>query len=289
MSDLRHQIHKYEDTVFEFIQSIYPYELSRNRTDIIPPYELDFYFPTSNVAIEYDSLCYHSDKKHGKEYHVNKTILCLARKIRLIHIFESEWRYKEQIVKSHLMNILKRCPVKIDAETECTVQEISKSQTMAFQKRTHLLGYIPCTLSIGLFHDDELVATMSFLKTTKDRYKLIRFCTKLNTHIRNAQNVLIEYFETHYHPKSIITMLDRRWDDGRKLQSIGFRIIKFTGPRALFFDKSSHLYNKYGAIKRIKTDEDNPSKVSDETLVRQHKFGKIYDCGYIVLEKKCDK
>ena len=88
-SDLRHS--KTEVQLYEFIKSIYNKEILHNSKKIITPYELDFYLPDLKLGIEYNSTYYHSTEKDCKiDYHLNKSLLCRSKGIRLIHIYEFE-------------------------------------------------------------------------------------------------------------------------------------------------------------------------------------------------------
>ena len=70
----------------------------QNTRKIIAPYELDFYLPDHQVAIEMNGDYWHSDKHlletrgmTADEYHQMKTDRCQELGIELIHISESEW------------------------------------------------------------------------------------------------------------------------------------------------------------------------------------------------------
>ena len=65
------------------------------------------YFPELKVGIEYNGLYWHSEEM-GKDrnYHFNKSLECYDKGIRLIHVFEDEWLYKQDIVKSKIKHIL---------------------------------------------------------------------------------------------------------------------------------------------------------------------------------------
>lgn len=69
--------------------------------------ELDFYIPDFNLAIEFDGLYWHSTAHQlNNNYHLQKTELCQQSNIQLIHIFEDEWKFKQDIVLSRLKSQL---------------------------------------------------------------------------------------------------------------------------------------------------------------------------------------
>ena len=81
-------------------------EIQHNDRKILHNLELDFYIPTKNIAIEFDGLFWHNDDiQTNYKYHLHKTELCESKNIQLIHIFENEWLYKQNIVKSRIKNL----------------------------------------------------------------------------------------------------------------------------------------------------------------------------------------
>jgi hypothetical protein len=68
--------------------------------EILEGKELDFYIKDYNLALEFNGLYWHSDKFKSNDYHQNKTIDCLNKKIQLFHIWEDDWFNKKEIVKS---------------------------------------------------------------------------------------------------------------------------------------------------------------------------------------------
>ena len=63
----------------------YDMDHSKNRK-IIKPYEIDFFIPEKNIGIETNGIYWHSSKFKNKNYHLNKTELCMEKNISLIHI-----------------------------------------------------------------------------------------------------------------------------------------------------------------------------------------------------------
>lgn len=89
----------------EFIQSIYNKEIIYNSKSIIKPYELDIYLPELNLAIEYNGNYWHSiESGLDKDYHLNKSLLCREKGIRLIHIYEFEnFEQQKQLLKDLIL------------------------------------------------------------------------------------------------------------------------------------------------------------------------------------------
>lgn len=70
-----------------------------NTRRIIPPYELDVYFPNLKLAFEYDGKGWHKNDE------IDKIKLCKDKGILLIKIFERSRRFKEDI-QNHLVENL---------------------------------------------------------------------------------------------------------------------------------------------------------------------------------------
>lgn len=66
-------------------------ELKENDKLHIYPKELDIFLPNHNTAIEFNGTWFHSiEAGTSKNYHLNKSLLCREKGIRLIHIYEFE-------------------------------------------------------------------------------------------------------------------------------------------------------------------------------------------------------
>jgi hypothetical protein len=95
-----------ENKIYEYIKSITNHEvLSKNR-DILNGKEIDVLIKEKKLGIEYNGLYWHSEKYKNKNYHLDKTEVAEENGYRLIHIFEDEWLYKKEIVKSILKNLI---------------------------------------------------------------------------------------------------------------------------------------------------------------------------------------
>lgn len=79
-----------EKEIVEFIKSERKNIISNDR-NIISPLELDIYIPDIKMAIEYNGMYWHNDKKNDNEYHFNKWNKCYSKDIQLITIWEDDF------------------------------------------------------------------------------------------------------------------------------------------------------------------------------------------------------
>lgn len=94
-----------ENQLFEILKKYYNGTIIHGENKIIAPYEVDFYLPDLNIAIEYNGIYWHSTKFKNNDYHYNKSIQCYNKKIRLVHFYEFEdWNYIEEFIKNMLNN-----------------------------------------------------------------------------------------------------------------------------------------------------------------------------------------
>ena len=96
---------KIEDVILLDIKEVYSRQIDTNTRKIIKPLELDFYIPNLKLAIEFNGTYWHS-KNAGKDikYHLNKSLLCREKGIRLIHIYEFEpYQVQIQLLKDLIL------------------------------------------------------------------------------------------------------------------------------------------------------------------------------------------
>jgi hypothetical protein len=80
-----------EKKIVTAIKSCYKGKVIENSKKIICPKELDIYLPKLQIAVEYNGVWFHSEEVGtNKNYHLDKSLLCREKGIRLIHIYEFE-------------------------------------------------------------------------------------------------------------------------------------------------------------------------------------------------------
>jgi G:T-mismatch repair DNA endonuclease (very short patch repair protein) len=261
-----------------------------NDRTILDGKELDIYIPDHKLAIELDGLYWHSELFTNKNYHLEKTKKCESKGIQLIHIFEDEWVYKQDIVKSRLKNLLGLTENRIYAR-KCNIRELNVQLAKDFCNRNHLQGYSKAKYKLGLFDNNELVSVMLFNKTRiamggdGSSIELIRFCNKLNTNVIGGASKLLKYFIKQYKPKELISYADRRWSNGSLYDSIGFDKVQESSPSYWYIINNlrHHRFN-YRKSKLVK--EGYPKELTEHEIMLSRNIYRIFDCGTIKFKFK---
>lgn len=284
-----HLLSSLQTEVFDFIKSLIGQEvpiLVDDRTTIFP-LELDMFIPMKNLAIETNGLYWHAEVSGGKNrnYHLNKTKMCAAKGIRLIHIFENEWNYKKDIVKS----ILRSCIMKTNEivyARECVVKLVKPNEKSPFLETNHIQGNDHATIKLGLYKDDNLLSIMTFVKSRFDRkiqWEMSRYCTLLNHTVVGGASKLFSAFVEQNHPLSVISYSDRRYFTGELYLKLGFGFINNTPPNYHYI--VDHYDTFESRINWQKAKLEKKLVAFDHTLsewenMKVNGFDRIWDCGH---------
>lgn len=261
--------------------------------------ELDIYFPDKGVAIEMNGNYFHSELGglKNKQYHINKTELCESKNIRLIHIFEDEWRLKQNIIINRIKSILKIGKVEKIYARNCIVKTISTKEYREFIENNHLQGFTPAKIKLGLFFKDKLISTMSFgqlrrvtgnINVNNNEYELIRYCSE-NVVIGGAEKLLNNFIK-NYNPKKIISYADRRWSFNLNnlYKKLGFIFCKKTSPNYFYVNKKNYL-QRFHRFTFRKSELKNRLNNFDSSLtewenMQLNGYDRIWDCGNLKYE-----
>jgi hypothetical protein len=284
----------------EFLTSKEIHFLSNNKS-LIKPFEIDIYLPNENLAFEINGNYFHSEIGGDKDkyYHILKSKLCHDKGIKLIHIFEDEWLFKKDIIKSRVLNMLKKTSNKIYAR-KCEIRELKNDTKSNFLNENHIQGNSIDKYRYGLFYKNELVSSMSFSNLRKSlgnkkeerTFELIRFANKNNTNVVGGFSKLLNHFLKEIKPKKIISYADIRWSglDFEKTvySKNGFKFVDYTKPNYFYINKKDYLNrtHRFSLRKDILMEmfpESNPQK-SEWQIAMKNGFDRIWDCGTMKFE-----
>jgi len=276
-----------EFQLYDFINENYDNEIIQNSKKIISPLELDIYLPELKLAFEFNGLFWHNEINKENNYHLNKTELCEEKDIQLIHIYEDDWLYKQDIIKSMILNKLNLTPNKIYAR-KTEIKEVTDNKLVReFLNQNHIQGFVGSKVKLGLYYDNELVSLMTFgnlriamgKKTTKENeYELLRFCNKLNTNIIGGASKLFKYFINNYAPNEITTYADRSFSQGKLYETLGFKFKGKTEPNYYYIIDGikQHRFN-FRKDKLVLSGYD--INKTEKQIMAERKIYRIYDSG----------
>ncbi len=254
---------------------------------IISPLELDIFMPSKNIAIEFNGLHWHSEEYVENNYHYNKTEECENLGIQLIHVYEDDWLYKQDIVKSRLKSLLGISDRKIFAR-KCELKDLDSKTSKEFLDENHIQGGGPNSkYRYGLYFSDELVAVMTFGQSRfeKNKMELHRFANKLNTNVIGGASRLFKHFLNLNISKEIISYADRSWSQGKLYKTLGFKLIGKTKPNySYIIGKTREDRFKYRKSELVKQGFDKDK--TEVSIMNGRKYYRIFDSGSLKFEYK---
>lgn len=273
--------------LLQFIKSVYSGKIIENTRKVILPKELDIYLPEKQLAFEFNGTYWHSEHVGlSKNYHQEKTKACHKAKIRLIHIFEHEWLFNRDKIKSLIRSALGIYSIRLYAR-KCQIKPIDADTYRQFLLANHLQCAVNSSIRYGLFYQDELVSVIGFGKSRfkKDEIELHRYCVKANYQIVGGFSKLIKYVCVNEHITKFVSYVDFSHFNGRGYKKAGFTLEYLTQP--------SYIYIKGSEIKsRMQCQKHKLSAflsayyddLSESDNMRLNGWYKVYDCGNLKLK-----
>lgn len=239
-----------------------------------------------NVGVEFNGLYWHSAANNTPyNYHLWKTEECEKQEIRLIHIFEDEWRDKKDICIS-LINSAFGKYEKVYNARDLEFREIEDKQLAKdFLDKNHIQGSCNFTSAYGLFDKEELVQMVCFRKNFAERksksIELARMCTKLNCQVRGGFSKLMK----HQPFNEVSSFVDRRLFNASGYLAGNWKVIGYSQP-SYFYTDFKNRYNRQNFMKQscLKKWTDCNESMTEKEMCEKHGLYRIYDCGCIKVK-----
>jgi hypothetical protein len=271
--------------VLEFIRNNYNGDIIPNAKEIIKPYEIDIFLPYLNIGFEFNGLHWHSSLYKKPDYHLKKWNNSQEIGINIFTIWEDDWAIKEDIVKSFILNKLKKTPNKIYAR-KCIIREVSHKESSLFLNDNHLQGECKSSIRLGLFNNNHLVSLMTFSKlrlplsqkSTEFDFELTRFCNKKLYNVIGGASKLIKYFIKNYEFTNIHTYSDNMISNGELYDKLGFKFIHISKPGYWYIinEKREHRFN-WRKHKLTKMGYDKNK--TEEEIMLELGYYRVYNAG----------
>tara|TARA_S200002703_G_scaffold159421_1_gene172827 strand:- start:809 stop:2488 length:1680 start_codon:yes stop_codon:yes gene_type:complete len=289
-----------EKSFNNWLQTICNIKVDSNKrfSDNDTTFEADFII-NDKIIIELNGLYWHGELNGNKKrnYHLNKLKFFNKLGYEVINIFEDEWLFKTEIVKSKILHKLKLNRNKKIYARNCNISFIKNKNSNDFLLDSHIQGPINASICIGAFYQDSLVATMTFSKIksrkiikTKDlddsSYELVRFSTDIKYNVVGIAGKLLNFFIRKYNPNKIITYADKRWTTSiynNLYTQLNFEFVSESNPSYWYTKKYLREYRyKFRKCKLVENGYD-PNK-TEWQIMQENGYDRIWDCGHIKYE-----
>jgi hypothetical protein len=271
-----------EKELINWLKELDIYFIESDKT-ILNPKHLDIYMPSTNLAIEFNGLYWHSEKNVDKKYHLDKSLKCLEKGIQLLHIWEDEWVYKKDIIKSIILNRLGLIKEKIYAR-HCEIRVVEDSKLVReFLDENHIQGYSQSSIKLGLYYQNVLVSLMTFgyrHTNAKKEFELIRFCNRINLNVIGAASKLFNYFKQNYQFTDLISYSDFRLFDGKMYGTLGFTKQHLSKPD-YFWCKDLERKHRFNFNKQRLIKEGYDVDKTEVDIMHERGYYRVFGCGQI--------
>jgi len=274
------------ETLFgDFIKNNYNGKIENNKKFSYK--EIDLYLDELKLGFDFNGVYWHNELYKNNNYHLDKTEFFENIGIKLIHIYEDDWLYKQDIVKSRILNLLGKSN-KIYAR-DCEIKEVYDNNLVRnFLEQNHLQGFVGSKIKIGLFYNDELVSLMTIgslrkslgQKSKEGTYEMLRFCNKLNTNVVGGASKIFKYFIKKYAPLEMISYADRSWSQGNLYEKLGFKLVHKTQPNYYYVIDGIRKH-RFGFRKDVLVENGSDSLKSEHDIMLEKNIYRIYDSGQL--------
>lgn len=271
-------VSKTEIKLVDFIQTFYSGEIITNSKSIIPPLELDIFIPTLHLAIEYNGGYWHSEKFKSKEDHLHKYNLCKDKGIRLISIWEWEYLKDKTKIENFIKNLISE-KIKLQAR-KLELKAVSVSEQREFLNNNHLQGYVPCSLVLGLFQDDELIQLMTLKAKDKSNkiFEIGRLVTRVGYSVIGGAERLFKNLRTLVDYKEIISYNNMDKFTGEVYERLGMQFDSITIPYG-WISNGKRFLPRYATQKSKLIKQGHDKDKSENEIMRSIGYEKIYLTG----------
>lgn len=271
---------KGEQEILDWVRQFYP-SACKFRKDL---YELDIYIPEIKLGIEYNGLFWHSESCKPRNYHLDKTKFFEQQGIRVIHIFEHEWKLRKEQVKSFLTSALKANLFRIRLN-KCAIiwssssDEIAKAHSLL--EVTHIQGASQSTKYVAnVYHNSQLVATATFGRHHRNSvdWVLSRFTTQHNYTIPGLLSKISKLAVDNL-KQDIISWADYRISSGAGYEKANW-IRQELLPPDYFYIKitTGAIISKQSRQKKL---INTPLNMTEREHALQDGLDRVWDCGKI--------
>ena len=241
-------------------------------------YFLDLYSDKFKIGIEFNGLRYHASLE-SKRKELIKYNLCKEQHINLLVIFEDEWKFKSDIIKNILLNKFNKTESISIRPKNCNIRICNNFENKILLDNYHIQGNRNSKINIGAFYENELVATISLDKPSRQNsgdYEISRMCADPRYKIHGIWSKFLDFIkQNNVVSGKLYTFSDNRFSDGNVYKNMGFSLEKEI-KSDYYWIKDGYRYHK---SKMRKNDFIKSLNLTESEYWKQEGYNKIYDLG----------
>ena len=265
-----------------FIKSI-GFKTKIDDREVLEGKEIDLLIEEERFGIECDGLYWHSDasgrcKPNKSEV---KRKLAKDKNVELWFLFQDEWQFKKEIVKSMISHKLRSHDIKKIHGRKCDIQLCNPIELKKFLNETHIDGYIPATFGIKMSYKDQIVGACTLRwkrKTNKQVLEIARMSFSLNTHVNGGVSRLIKNAKEIAKVNSATSLFT--YSDNRIGGSCYNSFMNFKGETEVRFWWTN--FNE--RFDRFKFKADKANGLTEKDVAKKANVFKIYGCSNSIFE-----
>lgn len=198
----------------------------------------------------------HTATDSGNDWAMRNRIPAMTKEVdamggRLVHFSDIEIRNKPEIIRSMIRSMLGSTQ-RLYAR-QCNVGGVSNKEATLFLNKTHIQGWAPCYLFLGLFHQNEMVCLMGIAKSRFDKnypWEIVRFSSLPDVTVVGGFSKILKHFrETHI--GGIVSYADYSRSNGDVYRKNGFEERGTSKPSYRWINpEGTILYNRHTFMRR---------------------------------------
>lgn len=251
---------------------------------------MDIYVPEKQLGIEMNGIFFHSDDYKDKDEHASRQRLAASHGIRIMHVFDDEWKNKKSIIEGALKNALGVSKSRKISARKCSTGIVSTQVARVFLEKNHIQGFAAATSFYGLYDNRELVAVGGFAmrergrgaKSSTTHAELVRYCTSES--VRGGLSKVIKTAQAELEFKTLTTFSDIRFFGGGSYAASGFQVEGEIPPDYFYSKWGKRVHKSTLQKSRVKAMADKglalyDSSYTELALSRLNGYSRVWDCG----------
>jgi hypothetical protein len=274
-----------EVELYEFLLSLAS-DAKKNDRTVLAPKEIDILIPSASLGVELDGLHWHGQKHlessgNDKFSSYHKFLACREKNVRLVTIFEDEWRDRQPLVKGYLSAILNK--KETVGARKCQVVRTGVSE---FLEQNHLQGSSRGE-GYALQFEGRIIAAVAFdkpgplkAKGLENCWELTRYCLGPDVSVAGGLLKLqAAFLKDHPECAHVLSYSDNRWSAGALYRAAGYEKVSESRP-SFSYVRAGVRHHRFGYRKERAVALYGGSEHDTEwDIMSRNGWDRIWDCG----------